>query len=283
MKTAIRVASKILAGGVMVFAFISSVEGNSLFGYQMFGLTKAVWKTDLIILDKVGAFFVGMIEMWFVAVLGVPAFIASHMKLTQHQLELMTSGYIIGFCLVCWLYEDTEPKKRTGVLPDMASLYSALGLKPLFPLKRFLINQGKCFYVGPFGDQFGQIYKDHLKPALERAGYSVFRADDIFSVSMIMEDIWESINTCELLVADITGKNANAFYEIGMAHAIGKKVILITQDIEDVPFDLRHYRIIPYTYTPQGCAALERALCETAKFEGRRLREELHLQAAEGG
>ena len=50
-----------------------------------------------------------------------------------------------------------------------------------------------------------------------------------------------------VVVCDLTGKNANVFYEAGIAHSLGKDVILITQSADDVPFDLRHLRYIPYS------------------------------------
>jgi hypothetical protein len=62
------------------------------------------------------------------------------------------------------------------------------------------------------------------------------------------------------LIADLTGRNANVFYELGLAHALKKDVILITQKIEDVPFDLRHYRCIVYDNTIRGASKLESGL-----------------------
>ncbi len=50
-----------------------------------------------------------------------------------------------------------------------------------------------------------------------------------------------------LIVADLTDSNANVYYELGIAHALQKKVVLITQDIEELPFDLRSYRVIAYS------------------------------------
>jgi len=70
----------------------------------------------------------------------------------------------------------------------------------------------------------------------------------------------------EFILADVTGKNPNVMYEIGMAHTIGKPVIIITQQIDDVPFDLRHYRCIVYEYTPRGCKDLERKISGTLRF-----------------
>jgi hypothetical protein len=122
-----------------------------------------------------------------------------------------------------------------------------------------------CFYLGPFAEPFDTIYKDHVVPALRSAGLGCSRADAIFSTEPVISDIWLGISAATLIVADMTGKNGNVLYEVGVAHAIGKPVILLTQDISEVPFDLRHRRCIRYDYTPRGCKLLEAALVRTAE------------------
>lgn len=70
-------------------------------------------------------------------------------------------------------------------------------------------------------------------------------------------------NRARIVIADLTGKNPNVFYEVGVAHTVGENVILITQRIEDVPFDLRHLRHIQYEYTPRGMIVFEQRLKAT--------------------
>ncbi|KKK66434.1 hypothetical protein LCGC14_2964150, partial [marine sediment metagenome] len=70
-----------------------------------------------------------------------------------------------------------------------------------------------------------------------------------FTAGDIMADIWSAIYHSRLVVADCTNRNANVFYEIGLAHAIGRPVILTTQKLKDVPFDLRQIRCIEYEFT----------------------------------
>jgi len=72
------------------------------------------------------------------------------------------------------------------------------------------------------------------------------RADDLFRSSNIVHDIWDAVSESRVLLADLTNKNANVFYELGLAHAAKKPVLLLTQSIEDVPFDLRALRVIAY-------------------------------------
>jgi hypothetical protein len=82
-----------------------------------------------------------------------------------------------------------------------------------------------------------------------------------------MSDIWAAICAARIVIADCTGRNPNVFYEIGIAHAVGKPVVLITQDVNDIPFDISHIRYIIYEYTAAGMKLLKKKLEETIKTE----------------
>jgi len=103
-----------------------------------------------------------------------------------------------------------------------------------------------CFVLSPFGDPFDKLYEDVIKPLFAEIEIPVQRADEFACSNVIMEDVGRAIARASLIIADLTGKNANVFYELGYAHALGKKVILITQDIRELPFDVRHYRCCGY-------------------------------------
>ena len=98
----------------------------------------------------------------------------------------------------------------------------------------------------PFGDWSNLYYSDIFSPAIKDAGMEPLRADQLFSTGTVIEQIWEQIQKAKILVADLTGKNANVFYELGLAHANKKPVVFISANIDDVPFDLRHLRVIIY-------------------------------------
>ena len=78
-----------------------------------------------------------------------------------------------------------------------------------------------------------------------------------------MRDVWEGIYGARAVIAECTGRNPNVFYEIGIAHTLGKPVILTTQTTEDVPSDLRNIRYIHYQYTPPGMKLFETTLQKT--------------------
>lgn len=103
-----------------------------------------------------------------------------------------------------------------------------------------------CFILMPFGDWYDRYYKEIYIPATKEAGFEPVRADGLFSSGAVMEQIWEQIRKSKVLLADLTGKNANVFYELGLAHADSKPVVLVTGNLEDVPFDLRHLRVVVY-------------------------------------
>ena len=139
-------------------------------------------------------------------------------------------------------------------------------LNPIFHGREFLINEQLVFVLSPFLEPFNTIYHDHIKPSVEVIqGLSCLRADDIYDNRPIIEDIWRYTNEAQMLIAELTGRNPNVFYETGVAHTVGKEVILITQSIEDVPFDLKHLRCIVYEYTPRGMQALEENLKNTVR------------------
>ena len=103
-----------------------------------------------------------------------------------------------------------------------------------------------AFVIMPFSDDFDEIYKGFLVETLSEAGFEVSRADDIQSAQNILKDIVRGIEKSDLIVADLTDSNPNVFYELGLAHALNKPVIMLSQEIEDLPFDLKSYRVIPY-------------------------------------
>lgn len=98
----------------------------------------------------------------------------------------------------------------------------------------------------PFDESFTDIYEQLIKDPFEKAGFSVFRADDIASQQNILSDVVTAITTSDVIIADLTDSNPNVYYELGLAHALLKSVVLLTQDIGSVPFDLRSYRILEY-------------------------------------
>jgi len=82
---------------------------------------------------------------------------------------------------------------------------------------------------------------------------------------VVMDDIWEGINKARFVIADLTGKNPNVTYEVGLADVLGKKVILLSQTPDDVPFDFKGIRLITYENSIDGVSKLSEKLVEKLK------------------
>lgn len=107
-----------------------------------------------------------------------------------------------------------------------------------------------CFVMMPFADPVGRYYELVYEPAIRKAGLQPVRADaDIFATGKIIEQVWAGINRAKILVAELTSRNPNVFYELGLAHALDKPVVLVSSNEGDVPFDLKHIRVIYYDVT----------------------------------
>lgn len=104
-----------------------------------------------------------------------------------------------------------------------------------------------CFVIMPFSDNLKPVYEDAIKLAVEDAKLRCIRVDEVSGTGNIVRRIVEHIHEARVIVADLTGRNANVFYELGIAHALGNNVIVLAQDIRaDVPFDLGPYKVIQY-------------------------------------
>ncbi|MGA2185909.1 MAG: hypothetical protein ABSH47_23055 [Bryobacteraceae bacterium] len=103
-----------------------------------------------------------------------------------------------------------------------------------------------CFIIMPFDPRYDPLLQRVLRPAAEAVGLRAERVDDIFRPGVILDDIKACIRCASVLMAVLTDRNANVFYELGLAHAEGKAVILISNTMDDVPSDLRAHRILTY-------------------------------------
>lgn len=111
----------------------------------------------------------------------------------------------------------------------------------------------------PFDAAFNPVY-DSVRQAADNAGLRCRRADDIWENAAIIQDVVALIDRSRVVVCDCSGRNPNVFYEAGIAHTLGREVILITRSEQDIPFDLRHLRYIRYLNNAEGRASLSEAL-----------------------
>lgn len=143
----------------------------------------------------------------------------------------------------------------------MATIYP----KDYFKQLAKKVQKASCFVIMPFDPKFREIY-DLIKETLESEQLNIEckRGDD-FHQPHIIETILQGIAKSEFIIADVTGSNPNVFYELGLAHCHKDidKVIILTQDMNFVPFDLRQFRCIVYEQSIKGSKLLTQELTNT--------------------
>jgi hypothetical protein len=145
------------------------------------------------------------------------------------------------------------------LLNEYQQLQNWVEMKPIFRTQPedIQLDDSLVFVLMPFSTPFTRLYSDIIEPLIRDSGFRALRADQIFSPTPIVEDVWTHIAASRLIIADVTGKNPNVFYELGLAHAVGKKVIIITQSRDDVPFDIAYIRYFQYADNASGWEQLK--------------------------
>lgn len=110
-----------------------------------------------------------------------------------------------------------------------------------------------AFVLMPFDSSFNDVYRLGIQAAADELGIIASRVDEqVFHKEGIIERIYNQINVADFIIADMTGKNPNVFYEVGYAHAKNKLCVLLTASADDIPFDLKHHRHIVYGNSVAG-------------------------------
>lgn len=110
-----------------------------------------------------------------------------------------------------------------------------------------MVNKEKfAFVIMPFSRDSNYIYENVIKKILEEVGFKVSRADNIEIQGNILKNIILSIYNSDLVIAELTSNNPNVLYELGIAHSFQKNTIMLTQSLNDLPFNLKSYRVIEY-------------------------------------
>jgi len=110
-----------------------------------------------------------------------------------------------------------------------------------------------CFIIMPIADMDGyepghflRVYNHIIKPACEKSGFKVVRADDVTASNFIVLDILKKIVECDLAICDLSGRNPNVMYELGLRQAFNKKTVLIKDNKTTSPFDVQAFRYCEY-------------------------------------
>jgi hypothetical protein len=121
------------------------------------------------------------------------------------------------------------------------------------------IEQDLVSAMMPFDAGFNDVHQS-IRAAAAATQMRCQRADDIWENHEVIQDVVSLIDRSKVVICDCTNRNPNVFYEAGIAHTLGREVILITQSENDIPFDLRHLRYIRYLNNAEGRLLLTQAL-----------------------
>ncbi|BCJ98094.1 hypothetical protein [Anaerocolumna chitinilytica] len=106
-------------------------------------------------------------------------------------------------------------------------------------------SKEKCFVIMPISDQegypsghFQKVYDQILKPAIEEAGYVAYRVDENKICDPIINKIFDAIQNCEMAICDLSSKNPNVLYELGLRQAYDKPVVLLQDTRTEKIFDV---------------------------------------------
>lgn len=138
------------------------------------------------------------------------------------------------------------------------------------------MKKPRCFVISPIGapksverEHADDVFDYIIRPACEAEGYAVLRADHDTRPGVITEQMYDSILGDELLIAVLTGHNPNVFYEVAIAEAAARPLILMIQSGDSIPFDIKDRRILHYDLRPRALmeglhsAALSQAIADT--------------------
>jgi len=128
-----------------------------------------------------------------------------------------------------------------------------------------LTEQDLVAVMMPFDARFDNVYTT-LQQAAAETGMRCNRADDIWINNHIMDDVIGLIWRARVIVIDMSSRNPNVFYETGIAHTLGRKVIQITQSMNDIPFDLQAIRSIQYLNNREGLEELKTRVVERIRY-----------------
>lgn len=140
-----------------------------------------------------------------------------------------------------------------------------LFVSPIFTERDFIPDPKLIFVLMPFSEPWSDRVWEMLQETTASKGLRIERVDNRYG-PVIMEDVWAGIIECRLVIADVTGWNPNVFYELGVAHTVGREVILISQRATRFPFDTQGLRHLLYEDTPAGLRTLRQQLINAIDY-----------------
>jgi hypothetical protein len=118
----------------------------------------------------------------------------------------------------------------------------------------------RVFVAMQFSTPFNEIYSEVISKVCSDLSLEAWRADDIYGPGVIIQDITRQLVESQAIIVEITPVNANVYYELGYAHALGKPTILVADRSTKLPFDVSPFRVIFYENSIPGRSRFEEGL-----------------------
>lgn len=170
-----------------------------------------------------------------------------------------------------WAVKDVDlfyELAKAGIFSEEQAKKSASKFNKMYQKESYPINpsvfrvpdggmeQDLVSVMRPFDAKFDRV-QEILKYSCEDLGLRCLDANEVWNEAEVIQDIFSLIYRSSAVICDFSGRNANVFYEAGIAHTIGRTVIPIVQNAEHIPFDLRHHRYVEYLPNDEGLAKLK--------------------------
>jgi hypothetical protein len=162
-----------------------------------------------------------------------------------------------------------QPKQAGAAVEGESSppptLQKTMSVTPAFEGRDYEKLTRTSLVIMPLEAYWSETMWVHIQQTLKSVGWDSFRAEALFGQD-VLEDTWEKLNVVDLLVADLTYKHPDVFYKVGVAHTLGKSIILISQHARDIPPDFRRFPFIVYDNNVSGLQRLAERLVELVKL-----------------
>jgi hypothetical protein len=128
----------------------------------------------------------------------------------------------------------------------------------------------QCLLAVPFSREYSAV-REAIRSAVMEAGFLPVSLDEVFGPQPVSEILAGEMARSDCVVADLTDRNPNVFFEVGLAQAMGKALFLLVQQkmLRAVPFDLRGYQFLVYEPTAGGLLELALRLRQSLEQYGR--------------
>lgn len=138
-------------------------------------------------------------------------------------------------------------------------------------------TEKRCFVMMPFSDQgdypkghFTKVYEQIFAPAIIKAGYKPYRVDENTISDSIINKIFEGVQNCEMALCDLSNRNPNVLYELGLRQAYNKPVVLVKDEKTENIFDVSVISTVPYNSNRlyENVLEAQEKICESLKTTG---------------